>query len=76
MTTEQKKALAWDDEWDISEEEVMNRFREGVRISKEVARIKGEPTCEYDEEKGMAYLLYPDGHREYHTFDDEEVING
>lgn len=54
----------------------MNRFREEVRISKEVARIKGEPTCEYDEEKGMAYLLYHDGHREYHTFDDEEVING
>ena len=76
MTDEEKRALEWDDEWNISEDEVMHRFREAVRISKEISRIKGKPTCEYDAEKGMAYMLYPDGHREYHTFDDDEVTNG
>ena len=51
MTDEERKALEYDDEWDMTEDEVMHRFREAVRIAKEVSRIKGEPTCEYDEKK-------------------------
>ena len=43
MTDEEKRALEWDDEWNISEDEVMHRFREAVRISKEISRIKGKP---------------------------------
>lgn len=59
-------------EWDgfdyelgISEEETDRRFREAVRLAKEKSRIMGKTTCEYDRERGLAYLLYPDGHREY-----------
>ena len=62
--------LDYDEEWDMTEDEVMFRFQEAVRIAKEVAKIKGNPTCEYDDEKKMAYLLYPDGHREYPTIED------
>lgn len=51
----------------ISEEETDHRFREAVRLAKEKSRISGKTTCEYDREKGMAYLLYPNGHREYRT---------
>lgn len=72
MTDEERKALEYDEEWDMTEDEVMFRFNEAVRIAKEVAQIKGEPTCEFDMEKRMAYLLYPDGHREYNTIEDNE----
>lgn len=65
--------LDYDEEWDMTEDEVMFRFQEAVRIAKEVAKIKGNPTCEYDDEKKMAYLLYPDGHREYHTIEGIET---
>lgn len=60
-----RNTIDWDDEFDMPEEEVMHRFREAVRIAKEVQRIKGKPTCEYDRETGRAYLLYPDGHKEF-----------
>lgn len=64
-----KKELEYDDEFDMPEAEIDFRFREAVRISKEIAGIRKQPTCEYDMEKEMAYLLYPDGHREYPTID-------
>lgn len=59
------KELEYDEEWGISETEIEERFREAVRLSKERAKIRKEPTCEYDDEKGKSYLLFPDGHREY-----------
>ncbi len=64
---ENVKDLEYDEEFDMTEDEVMFRFREAVRISKEISRIKKQPTCEYDAEKGLAYLLYPDGRKEYPT---------
>lgn len=52
-------------EWDgfdyelgISEEETDRRFREAVRLAKEKSRIMGKTTCEYDRERGLAYLLF------------------
>lgn len=59
------RELEYDDEFDMPESEVDFRFREAVRIQKEIAKIKKVPTAEYDNEKKQAYLLYPDGHREY-----------
>ncbi len=49
----------------ISEEEELFRMQEAIRMAKEKSRIMKKTTCEYDEEKGVAYLLFPDGHREY-----------
>ena len=59
----------FDYDFGISEEEEDARIRNSIRISKEISRIKGNPTCEYDKEKKAAYLLFPDGHREYPTLD-------
>lgn len=69
MTEQERKALEYDEEFDMTEAEVDFRFGEAVRIQKEIARIKKKPTCEYDYEKRMAYILYPDGRREYPTMD-------
>ena len=63
------KTDEFDYELGISEEETDFRFREAVRLAKEKSRITGKTTCEYDREKGAAYLLYPDGHRVYPTLD-------
>ena len=49
----------------ISDDELTWRFREAIRIDKEIARIKGAPTAEYDAESKRAYLLFSDGRREY-----------
>ncbi len=38
-----------------------------VELEKEMARLKGAPTAEYDEDLGKPYLLYPDGRREYNN---------
>lgn len=67
MTEKKRQELDYDDEFGITEKEVDYRFKEAVRIQKEIAKIKGNPTCEFDYEKNMAYLLYPDGRREYPT---------
>lgn len=48
---------------DISE----SRMREGVRIAKSISGVLGKPTCEFDRKTGKAYLLYPDGHKEYYS---------
>ncbi len=70
MTDEKMNAnFEYDEEFGMTEREVDFRFQEAVRISKEIARIKKQPTCEYDREKNMSYLLYPDGHRVYPTID-------
>lgn len=57
--------ITFEEDLGITEEEVDFRFKEAVRLAKERKRIMGKPTCEYDEEKGEPYFLYPDGHREY-----------
>ena len=49
----------------IGDEELTERFRESIRIDEEIRRIKGLPTARYDTERGQAYVLYPDGRREY-----------
>lgn len=59
----------FDYEFGISEEEQELRFREAIRLAKEKSRIMGKTICEYDDERDEPYLLYPDGHREYLTFD-------
>lgn len=49
----------------VSDDEFLYRFQEAVRIQKEISRIKGCPIANYDADKRMAYLEYPDGRREY-----------
>ena len=49
----------------ISDEELLERFKEAIRLDNEERRIKGEPIAKYDDEKRMAYLEYPDGRRWY-----------
>lgn len=51
----------------LSEKEIERRFIEAVRTDKKRSRVNGKPTCEYDREKGKAYLLFPDGRRVYYT---------
>jgi hypothetical protein len=64
-----EKKLEFDNEFGITEDELDFRFKEAVRIEKEIYRIKKHPTSEYDDEKGLSYILYPDGRREYPTID-------
>lgn len=49
----------------ISDDELTKRFREAVRIDEEIRKIKGLPTSGYDAELKKAYILYPDGRKEY-----------
>jgi hypothetical protein len=49
----------------ISDDELTQRFKEAIRIDKEVRSIKGLPVAKYDDETKRAYLEYPDGRREY-----------
>lgn len=49
----------------VPDEEVDRRFAAMIRLAKEEARIKGLPTAEYDKQSKKAYLLYPDGRKEY-----------
>lgn len=49
----------------ISDDELTRRFKESIRIDEEIRKIKGLPTSGYDNEKGKAYIIYPDGRKEY-----------
>ena len=49
----------------ISDEELTKRFNESIRIDEEIRKIKGLPTSGYDAEKKKAFILYPDGRKEY-----------
>ena len=50
----------------LSDDELLYRFREAIRIENEIKRIKGVPIAGYDVTMRKPYLEYPDGHREYH----------
>lgn len=49
----------------ISDDELTERFKESIRIDEEIRRIKGLPTSGFDKVKGKAFLLFPDGRKEY-----------
>lgn len=49
----------------VSDDELTKRFVEAVRIENEIKKIKGVPIQKYDSDKGLSYLEYPDGRREY-----------
>ncbi len=49
----------------ISDEELLFRFREAIRIQNEIKRIMGDPICKYDPVRHKAYLAYPDGRVAY-----------
>ena len=45
----------------VSDEEMLYRFKEAIRIKNEIYRIMGGPICKFDRELKNAYLEYPDG---------------
>lgn len=49
----------------ITDDEMTRLFRESVRLEEEVKKIKGVPIAKYDPNTKEAYLLYPDGRKEY-----------
>lgn len=65
LSKEELRELDYDEELGIYEDELVERFNRMIAIEKEISRIKGAPTCEFDEERREAYLLYPDGTRKY-----------
>ena len=54
-----------DSTYGISDEELTQRFKEAIRIDDEISRVMKLPTAKYDPKMRRAYLLYPDGRREY-----------
>ena len=53
------------DLYELSDDELTERFKQSIRLDQEICRIKKLPICKYDHEKKLAYLEYPDGRREY-----------
>ena len=51
----------------MSEEEQEKRIRQAVPN----AKAKGQPTCEFDQETGRTYFLYPDGTKKYPLSDEQ-----
>jgi hypothetical protein len=49
----------------VSDDELIKRFVEAIRIDNEIKKIKGIPIQKYDNEKKQPCLEYPDGRREY-----------
>ena len=49
----------------ITDEQLTELFKAAIRIDNEVKQIMGTPIAKYDEERGEAYLEYPDGRRKY-----------
>ena len=49
----------------ISDEELTTLFKEAIRIDNELKKVMGAPITGFDEERGEAYLEYPDGRRKY-----------
>ena len=50
---------------DDEDEEMDRRISQVAFVAYQQAKMKGIPVARYDAEKKAAYLLYPDGHREY-----------
>ena len=48
----------------LSDYELIERFKESIRIDNEMKRIKGTPIARYDLKTKTAYLEYPDGRKE------------
>ncbi len=49
----------------LSDDEIIRRFKEAIRIDEEIRTILGLPQARYDDKTKQAYLLYPDGKRTY-----------
>lgn len=49
----------------LSDDEILRRFKEAIRIAEEERRIMGIPQARYDAQTGKAYLEYPDGRKKY-----------
>ncbi len=49
----------------ISDEKLLQRFQEAIRIQNEIKHVKGCPICAFDQAQNKAYLEYPDGRIEY-----------
>ena len=55
----------YDTTYGLTDDELTERFRAGVRLAQERRSAMGLPTVHYDEEKKVTYYEYPDGRKEY-----------
>lgn len=49
----------------LTDDEVLERFNESIKIQNERKKAMGCPIAGYDRKTGRAYKEYPDGRREY-----------
>lgn len=49
----------------ISDDEILRRFKEAIRIDEDMRNVQGIPQARYDSDKKKAYLLYPNGRKKY-----------
>lgn len=67
-----KTCLYEDPHCDEEDAEMGRRISSVAFEAYQRAKMKGIPVARYDAEKKCAYLLYPDGHREYVGKDGKE----
>ena len=65
MADENKPLLYEDPHCDDEDEKMDRRISQVAFVAYQQAKMKGVPVARYDAGKKAAYLLYPDGHREY-----------
>ena len=49
----------------MSDEEMDMRFAEAVKAELHKKKVMGQPIAQYDAAENRAYILYPDGRKEY-----------
>lgn len=57
--------IDYDENLNLTNDELECKLKKYVELQKDIARLKGAPTAEYDKVKGKSYLLYPDGRKVY-----------
>ena len=57
--------------WGLPEEEIEERFSHAVDLARAESIANGKPVMYFDEEKGMNYIQYPDGTKEYQEAGDK-----
>ncbi len=65
LMPEIKEKNELDSTYGISDDEFTERFKVAIRIDEEIRKIKGLPTSGFEAETNRAYILYPDGRKEY-----------
>lgn len=54
------------DDLGVTNAELEKKLAQGITLLKEMARLNGQPTSEFDTELEEPYILFPDGRKEYY----------